>query len=109
MLDSPAPEGPAERLLVIAPVRAALPRNAGAELRTDGLRSWAPPAVPVRAADQIGPPDVSGGLRSLLLLGAAASSGEAGRGGNKVGGPRTAAATPGPLCWVDRPGTPGGG
>ncbi|KAJ1211716.1 hypothetical protein NDU88_007072 [Pleurodeles waltl] len=109
MLDSPAPEGPAERLLAIAPTRAALPRSAGAELRTVGRRGWAPAAVLVRAAIRIRPTYMRGGLRPLLLIGAAASSDDAGHGGSKVSGPRTAAATPGPLCWIEGPGTTGGG
>ncbi|KAJ1199482.1 hypothetical protein NDU88_003316 [Pleurodeles waltl] len=91
--DVEAPEGPAERLLAIALARAALPRGAGAELRTVGRRGWSPAAVPVQAAVRIWPTDESGGLRLLPLLGAAASSIDAGR-----GSPMTAAAAPGPLC-----------
>ncbi|KAJ1105229.1 hypothetical protein NDU88_002637 [Pleurodeles waltl] len=71
----PAPEGPDVKLLINAPARAVPSQSAGAARQNIGRHGRAPAAALRRAADRGEPFSTGGGLRPLLSLEAAASSG----------------------------------
>ncbi|KAJ1203150.1 hypothetical protein NDU88_006944 [Pleurodeles waltl] len=102
-------KGPAVKLLLNAPAQAIPSRSAGAVQQNIGRHGRATAADLRRAVDRGEPFNARGGLRPLLSLEAAFSSGEVGHGENRVSGPRAAAAASGSLCWIEGPRAPGRG